>query len=325
MKAERRFISQLMPGESLDQVFLVRDKELRTAKNGGLYILCTLVDKTGSVPTRMWQATEAIYNSIPIDGFLQVKGRTEDYKGTLQLIIDACRPWPAEKVDFADYMPVTQQDVEAMWSEVLEILRDVKDKHLRLLLKKFMEDTELVTAFKKAPAAMQLHHAFLGGLLEHTLGVMRAAKAVLPQFPGVNADLVLAGAFLHDIGKSAELSAGTTLKYTDRGQLIGHIVIGAIWTGEKAAAVSKDLGEEFPPRTLDLLQHIILSHHGSLEYGSPRLPMIPEAFVLHHLDNLDAKVWMTTHQIETDPDSSSSFTAYNKQLETRLYKRSAEL
>lgn len=325
MNKERRFINQLTPGEALDQIFLVREKDLRTTKAGGLYLTCTLCDKTGSIPARMWQASESIYNGIAVDGFLHVKGRVEDYKGTLQFIVDACRPFPAEKVDMAEYLPVTAMDIELMWSELLEILRAVKDKYLRLLIKKIAEDRELVAAFKKAPAAMQVHHPFLGGLLEHTLGCLRAAQAILPLYPKVNADLVLAGVLLHDIGKAAELQTGTTIQMTDRGALIGHITIATIWVAEKAAALSAELGEPFPAKTLDLLQHIILSHHGELEFGSPKLPMIPEAFVVHYVDNLDAKIWMCTNQIANDPDPGSSFTSYNKQLETRLYKKSGEL
>jgi 3'-5' exoribonuclease len=325
MQTQRRFVNQLRAGESIDQVFQVREKDLRTTKTGDLYITCVLVDRTGPVNARMWQASQAIFNSIPKDGFLHVKGRCEDYRGTLQLVIEACRPIPPDKVTLADFVPVTELDVEAMWSELLEILRPIQDEWLRALIKKFVEDRELVAAFKKTPASMQLHQPFLGGLLEHTLAVARSAKALLPLYPTLNKDLVLAGVFLHDIGKTAELSSGTSMQYTDRGQLIGHIVIAVIWLDEKAKALAAERGESFPVKTLNLLEHILLSHHGSLEFGSPRLPAIPEAFFLHHLDNLDAKIWMTTHQIATDPDTSSSFTPYNRQLETRLYKLSGEL
>jgi 3'-5' exoribonuclease len=325
MNSERTFINQLAPGEAIDQVFLVRDKDLRTAKTGDMYLSCTLCDRTGNVPARMWKVSESIFKSIPTDGYLQVKGRTDEYRGNLQIIIDACRPLPADKVDEADFVPVTELDAEAMWAELLEILRRVKDKHLRLLIKKFTEDRELVAGFKRSPAAMQMHHPFLGGLLEHTLNVARNAQALLPLYPKLNADLVLTGVFLHDIGKIAELSAGTSMQYTDRGQLVGHITIAAIWIGEKASAVAAETSEPFPAKTLDLLQHLVLSHHGVHEYGSPKLPMIPESFFLHYLDNLDAKVWMTTHQIVNDPNDDSAFTPFSRQLETRLYKHSQEL
>lgn len=325
MNQERLFVNQLMPGQVLDQVFLVRDKDLRTTKSGGLYLTCTLCDKTGVIPARMWQISESIYNGIGVEGFLHVKGRVEDYKGSLQFIIDACRPWAADKIDLADFLPVTSHDVNKMWSELLEILRDVKDAKLRLLIKKFVEDRDLVATFMRAPAAMQLHHPFIGGLLEHTLNVVRAAKALLPLYPNLNADLVLVGAFLHDIGKAAELSAGTSLNYTERGMLVGHITIAVIWVAQKAAEISAETGEAFPSRTLDLLEHLVLSHHGTMEFGSPKLPMIPEAFMVHHLDNLDAKVWMASNAIENDPDPNSPFTSYMKQLETRVYKKSKDL
>lgn len=325
MDDERQFVSALRAGMTVDQIFLVREKELRTTRTGDLYITCTLCDRTGHISARMWQANETIFQSVPVEGFLHVKGRVEDYRGAAQLIIDACRPYPADKVGLAEFLPVTELDVEAMWSELLEILRAVKDKYLRLLIKKFVADREFVAAFKRAPAAMQMHHPFIGGLLEHTLNVARSARALLGLYERLNADLVLAGVFFHDMGKSAELSAGAAINYTDRGHLIGHITIAAIWVAEKARQVAEEIGEPFPARTLDLVQHIILSHHGVYEYGSPKLPMIPEAYFIHYLDNLDAKMFMTTHGIDGDPAPEAAFTPFNRQLGVRLYKRSREL
>jgi len=325
METQRRFLNEIKAGETLDQVFLVTDKELRTTRKGDLYITCTLCDKTGQLPARMWQATETIFGAIPTDGFLHVKGRVEDYKGSLQFIIDACRPYPKDKVDLADFLAVTQRDVEQMWAELLEILRGIKDKPIRRLIKKFVEDQDFVAAFKRAPAAMQMHHPFIGGLLEHTLNVARAAVKLLPMYPKINADLVLAGVFFHDMGKAAELAAGTGITYTDRGHLVGHITIAAVWLAERAAALAEETSEPFPQQTLDLLQHIVLSHHGVHEYGSPKLPMIPEAYMVHYLDNLDAKMFMTVRDIENDPDATSTFTPYNRELQVRLYKRSAKL
>ena len=325
MNTDRRFINQLTPGEAIDQIFLVREKDLRTTKTGDFYLTCTLCDKTGSLPARMWQVTEMMFGSIPVEGFLHVKGRTSDFKGTLQLMIDACRPISPEKVEMEDFLAVSAHDIEGMWSELLDILREIQNPPLRLLMKKFFEDRELMGLFKKAPAALQVHHPFIGGLLEHTLGVARAARALLPLYPRLNADLTLAGIFLHDIGKCAELTSGTTINYTDRGALVGHINIAASWAAEKAAAVAAETGEPFPQKTLDLLQHLILSHHGAYEFGSPKLPAVPEAFFIHYLDNLDAKLWISLHAIEADPDADAAFTAFNRQLETRLYKRSREL
>ena len=309
---------------TIDQVFLVRDKDLRTTKNGDLYVMCTLCDRTGTLPARMWRASEVIFNSIPTDGFLHAKGRCEDYRGNLQFVIDGCRPYAADKVDLADFLATTSHDVEAMWAELLEMLRAIKDKHLRILIKKFVEDTDFVAAFKRSPAAMQMHHPYIGGLLEHTVGVVRAARAVLPLYPTLNADLVLAGCFLHDVGKAAELSSKPGFNYTDRGQLVGHITIAAIWIGDKAAAIAAESGQAFPQGLIDVLQHIVLSHHGCHEYGSPKLPAMPEAFLIHHLDNIDAKMWMTTHAIDADPDQEATFTPYIRAIETRVYKRGGQ-
>lgn len=320
MNTPRRFINELRPGEVLDQVFLVRDKDLRTTRSGDLFLVTTLLDRTGKLPARMWQASQGIFDSVAVDGFLHVKGRVEEYRGSLQFIIEALRPFPRDKVDLSDFLAVTELDVEAMWAELLEILRGVKNRWLRGLIKKFAEDHDLVAQIKSAPAAMEMHHPFVGGLLEHTLNVARAANDLLPRYPKLNTDLVLIGAFLHDLGKTAELAGGTSISYTDRGALVGHITIAAIWVHDKARLLAEELGEPFPQATLDLLEHIILSHHGVYEYGSPKLPMVPEAYFLHYLDNLDAKMYMTTHQIANDPDTESHFTSFSPQLGVRLYK-----
>ena len=325
MSDDRRYVSDLTPNENIDQVFLVREKQLRTTRKGDLYIDASLGDRTGSIKARMWQVNEMIFNGIPADGFIHVKGRTEEYQGKVQLRIEACRPVSAEKVDMAEYLATTPRDIDAMWAELMEIMRDIRDEPLRLLIKKFTEDTEIIEIFKRAPAAVQMHHAYVGGLLEHTLNVARLAKVVLPLYPRLNPDLLLAAVFLHDIGKTAELSSGVSIKYTDRGQLVGHIAMAAIWIQETADCLADELGDEFPVKTTTLLQHLILSHHGVKEYGSPILPAIPEAFVLHYLDNLDAKMYMTSHAIESDPDGENHFTGYLRQLETQIYKHSDKL
>ncbi len=322
MDTPRRYVSEMQAGEAVDEVYLVVDKELRTTRKGDPYLTVTLGDKTAKVPARMWQVNEQFFKSVPVEGFLHVKGRAEEYRGSLQVIIDACRPVPKDKVDVAEFVAVTDNDVEAMWAELLEHLRTVKTPPLRMLIKKFVEDADFVEAFQHAPAAMHMHHPFLGGLLEHTLNVTRAAKALLPMYPRLNDDLVLAGCFFHDMGKAAELHAGTAVTYTERGQLVGHITIAAIWLQQRAAAVAEETSEPFPRRLLDLLQHIVLSHHGVHEYGSPKLPMIPEAYFLHYLDNLDAKMFMTVRDIDADADPDGSFTSFSRELGVRLFKHS---
>lgn len=324
-KNKRTYIDELQPGQVIEQVFLVRDKDLRTASNGSLYIMCTLVDRTGKLNTRMWNANEAIFRAIPTDGFIQARGRTENYKGNLQFILEALRPIETSDVDLADFLPCTPFDIEEMWSELLEIMRDIKNKHLRMLLKKFVEDHDLVKRFKRCPAAVEMHQAYIGGLLEHTWSIAKATRAILPLYPALNADLMLAGVFLHDIGKTAELTSDLGFRYTDRGQLVGHITIAAIWVQEKAQAIAAETGEPFPAKTVDLLQHIILSHHGVYEYGSPKLPAIPEAIALHYLDNMDAKMSMFGRLIDADNDPDSSFTSYQRALDVKIYKHSDRL
>jgi len=319
------FINELTPGQTLDQIFVVRDKDLRTTKTGGNYILCTLTDKTGALPGRMWQASESIFASIPQGGYLHVKGRTEDYKGSLQFIIEACRPMGEDKVDVSNFLAVADADPEEMWTEMLDILRKIKNKSILLLIKQFVEDAEFVDSFKKAPAAMTMHNPYQGGLLEHTLSIARAAVALMGLYPKLNNDLVLAATFFHDMGKMAELTSGVAINYTDRGNLVGHITMAAIWLDRKAALVAAETGTPFPQKTLDLLQHIVLSHHGVYEYGSPKLPMTPEAYFLHYLDNLDAKMFMTFHDIESTPDDEESFGPYNRSLGARIYRKSETL
>jgi 3'-5' exoribonuclease len=325
MPNSRIFITDISNGMTLDQVFVVRSKELRTTKTGGLFISFELGDSSGSISGKLWQASEAIFNGIPDEGFLQVKGRVEDYRGTLQLSIDSCRPYPKDKVNLSEFLPVSPYDIEEMWGETLEILHRIKNKHIKQLIKKFLEDQKLIAAVKRAPAAMQMHQNYIGGLLEHTLNIMRASERLLPMYPQLNADLVLAGAFLHDLGKAAELTSGLNIHYTERGVLVGHITAAVVWVQQKAAAVSDELGEPFPRRIVDLLQHIILSHHGQHDFGSPKLPAIPEAFFIHYLDNLDAKMFMTAIAIEKDTNKDSPFTSYVRALETRLYKHSDNL
>ncbi len=216
----RRNVAALMPGERIEnQVFRIQSKDLRTTTQGGLYIHAVLADATGQVPARMWQASEPIFNSIPEGGFLRVKGRTENYKGNLQFIIEALQPVDANQVDLSEFLPHTEGDIDKMWARTVEILRRIEDPNLAALMKEFLADEALVSAFQKAPAAAQLHHAFIGGLLEHTLNVLELALLVIPRYPRLSLDLVLAGVFLHDIGKTAELAYDTNFSYTDEGQL----------------------------------------------------------------------------------------------------------
>jgi 3'-5' exoribonuclease len=318
----RRNIADMVPGERTeDQVFRIASKDLRNTTQGSLYIHAILADASGQIVARMWQASESIYNSIPEDGFLRIKGRTESYKGNLQFIIEALRPVNPDQVDLSEFLPHTDQDIGEMWARTEQILGRITEPDLAALMQAFLADTELVERFKRAPAAAQLHHAFIGGLLEHTLNVLELALLVIPRYPRLSLDLVLAGVFLHDLGKTAELKYDTNFGYTDEGQLVGHIVQGAIWIDQKAQAVAEKTGKPFPTELKAILQHMVLSHHGSYEFGSPKLPAVPEAIALNHLDNLDAKVYMFLREIDNDPDPDSHWSNYCRALSSKIYKK----
>jgi 3'-5' exoribonuclease len=317
----KRYIAEMSAGESIEsEVFLISSKDLRTTTNGSLYIHAVLADRTGQMPARMWQASEILYNTLPEGGFVELKGRTESYKGNMQFIIDAIRPVDQDGVNPADFLRTTEHDIDAMWESLLAILRTVENKHLQLLIKQFVTDEQFVTRFKRSPAAATMHHAYIGGLLEHTLRLLEIAQLVIPRYPEVSLDLVLTGLFLHDVGKTVELNCDTAFSYSDEGQLIGHINLAANWIEQKAATVAAESGEPFPERIKWSLQHIVLSHHGQYEFGSPKLPATPEAVAIHHIDNLDAKLNTYLGLIKNDRDAKSRWTNYNHLLGTKVFK-----
>lgn len=317
----RRFIADLKSGELIeDQVFLIGAKDLRTTTNGSLYIHCILRDRTGQLLARQWQATEALYHQMTEGGFGRFKGRTESFKGALQFIIDAMQPVEAADVDLSDFLPHTSQDVDQMFARVKDILRQVRNRHLLQLIKAFVTDDALMERFRRAPAAVQMHQAYLGGLLEHTLNVLELATLILPRYPQLDSDLVLSAIFLHDIGKTTELAYETRFAYTNEGQLVGHIVQAVVWIEERSKQVELETGQPFPTDLKAALEHLILAHHGEHAFGSPKLPAMPEAVFIHHLDNLDAKVNIFLDKIAADPDAESEWTQYVHHLGTRIFK-----
>lgn len=319
--AERRSLADLQAGDRVeDQVFRIAQKDLRTTTNGSLYIHAVLADHTGQMLGRMWQASQEIYASIPEGGLLRVRGRVENYKGNRQFIIDGLRAIEPGSVDPRDFLPATTADVGALWSELKDILRTIQHADLLALVGKFVNDPAFEASFRTAPAAVQMHHAYLGGLLEHTVNLLRLADVVCPLYPQVSRDLVLTAIFFHDAGKTRELTYATNFEYSNEGQLVGHITQVVLWVHEKCRALEQETGRPFPAEVETALKHIILAHHGKYEYGSPRLPAMAEAFVVHYLDNLDAKLAMTFEAIAADPDEDSDWTAYVRSIETKIFK-----
>jgi 3'-5' exoribonuclease len=316
----RRFVQQLADGDPLDDVYLVTDKQLRANRNGNLYLQVELRDRTGSLSARLWNAGEPLFRSFEAGDFVYAKGKVQLFQGALQIILSHIERTEAEKVDLADFLPHTEQDVGKMLDRLRGTLIRLANPHLRALAECFFMDDHFVQAFCRVPAGVRNHHAYLGGLLEHVVTLLDGAERLLPLYPEVERDLLLMGIFLHDIGKVRELSYGKVFAYTDEGQLIGHLVIGVELLNEKAAKVPDLTGEAMPLELLLRLKHMILSHHGSYEFGSPKLPMTPEAMALHCLDNLDAKLHSFTREIRDDPNQASAWTPFNQALQRRLFK-----
>ena len=316
-----RFIADLRAGERLaDEVFLIRSKDLRTTTQGSLYIHAILQDRSGHLVARMWQATEGIFEQMPEGGFLRFTGRVENYKGNLQFIIDGIGLVEPDTYELGDYLPTTENNIDEMWRRLVEILGEIEHPDLAGLVREFLADKELMTRFRKAPAAAVMHHAYLGGLLEHTLNLLEVGRRIMPLYPEMSADLVLAGLFLHDIGKASELDYSTAIGYNDRGQLLGHIIIATTWIEEKSKAVAAATGQPFPQEVLWALQHVVVSHHGQYEFGSPKLPALAEAAAVHYLDNLDAKTHMFLTEIDNDRDPAAKWTRFVPALQTKVYK-----
>ncbi|CAN5620553.1 HD domain-containing protein [soil metagenome] len=265
--------------------FVLSTMQLRDKKQGGQFVAATLTDKTGSFEARMWDDIADAVSTCGEGCYVKVQGQVSKYQGKFQITLTKMRMAAASEIDPADYMPMTAFDIEEMWAELRSYVDRFDNPDLKRLVFSFLDDPAIAEAYKIAPAAKVLHHAWLGGLLEHVLTLVRVCRATAPYYPEVNADLLITGAILHDIGKIRELSWKNSFSYTLEGQMIGHISIAQGMLIEKV----KEL-QPFPERLRILVEHMILSHHGKYEFGSPKLPMTPEAILLNVLDDLEAKM-----------------------------------
>jgi 3'-5' exoribonuclease len=316
----RRFISQLGERENVDEVYLASEKQLRANRNGNLYLQLRLADRTGSLTAMMWNANDHIYRGFENGDYLRVQGVTQFYNGTLQIIASRIERLASESIDESDFATLSSADIDRLAARLSEMLRSVADQHLRGLAECFLVDESIMENFVNAPAGVKNHHAYRGGLLEHVVNLMELASLVAGRYPEIDGDLLTLGAFLHDLGKVRELTYERELGYSDEGQLIGHMVIAAAMLDDKVREAQDLLGEPFPDELALRLKHMIVSHHGEYEYGSPKLPMTPEAIALHYLDNLDAKLHAVAHLIRTDANTDSNWTPYQSGLGRKLYK-----
>ncbi len=316
----RRYVSQLGHNESIDQVFLASDKQLRPNKNGNLYLQVDLSDRSGSINARMWNASENDYKGFENGDYVHVDGATQLFQGNTQLIANRIRKARQDEVDEADFVTLQSEDVEKMRRRLEEILGGIQSRPLSRLAGAFLADGPFMAKFTRAPAGMKNHHAYQGGLLEHVVGLMELVLVVAPKYPQLDGEKLLIGAFLHDAAKIDELSYDRDIAYTDEGQLLGHLVLAVLMLDEKVREIVQKDGQPFPKQMLTEIKHLIISHHGQYEYGSPKLPMTLEAITLHLLDNLDAKLANFTQLINNCPNVDSNWTQYYPNMGRKLYK-----
>lgn len=316
----RRAIQLLTDGESIDEIYMVTDKQLRTNRQGNFFLQIELRDRTGAITGRLWNANEPQFRSFSEGDFLRIKGKVQLYQGALQVLFTHFERVDPGKLNLDEFVPRVDQDLHKLFDRLRQHLLKLGDPHLRALAECFLIDDAFVDAFRHAPAGVRNHHAYVGGLLDHVVTMLDVADRIAPIYPELNRDLLMMGIFLHDIGKCRELSWDKMLGYTDEGQLVGHIDLGVEMLTEKAARVPDLTGEPFPRELLLRLKHMIVSHHGSYEFGSPRLPMTPEAIALTYIDNLDAKLHLFLRDIREDRNMTSGWTPYNQSIQRRLFK-----
>jgi 3'-5' exoribonuclease len=317
---QRRFVNQLGHQETIDQVFLASQKQLRPNRNGNLYLQVELSDRSGSLAARMWNAADADYRSFEDGDFVRVEGSTQIYQGGLQMIATSiCRARPDE-IDLADFMQLSPAEIDRLAARLAELLRGMRDPHLRNLAECFLADEEFMRRFTRTPAGVKNHHAYPGGLLEHVVNLMEIAARIADRYPAIDPDLLRIGAFLHDMGKIEELSSERGFAYTDAGQMLGHIVLAITILDQKLHEAEKLSGEEIPAETKLRLKHMVISHHGEYEFGAPKLPMTLEAIALHYLDNLDAKIHHFQQLLRDDANLDSAWTQFHHNLNRKLFK-----
>jgi 3'-5' exoribonuclease len=310
------YVNELKPNQLVETSFLVQSKEIRQKKGGELYLSLFLADRTGELDAKMWDNVSDVLNEFERDDFVKVKGIIQVFHNKPQMTIHKMRRLDESEVQFTDYFPSSKRDAGEMWLELRGIVAAMQDAHLKGLLEAVLDDEDIARRYRIAPAAKQIHHAFLGGLIEHVLSVCGMAKAAAAHYANIDYDLLITGAVLHDLGKIYELNYERGFSYSNEGQLIGHISIAMRIVGDKLRALPG-----FPPLVRSLVEHMILSHHGKLEFGSPKVPQFPEALLLHYLDDLDSKMEAMRALIENDRQLEGCFTTYNSALERSALKK----
>jgi 3'-5' exoribonuclease len=310
------YVSELEPNQTVTGTFLVHHKDIRRKKSGDPYLSLTLGDRTGELDAKMWDNATEAQDAFQRDDFVRVRGLLQVFQNRPQLTVHKILAVRESEVDFADYFPASKRDRDEMFLELRAWIASMTNPHLKALLESIFADETVAQAYRTAPAAKSVHHAWLGGLIEHVLSLCHLAKFSAAHYPDIDFDLLLAGVILHDVGKISELTYARGFGYSTQGQLLGHIVIGVRMVEDTLRSMP-----DFPAPLRDLLLHMILSHHGELLFGSPKVPLFAEAMLLHQLDNLDSKMECVRGAIEKDRGVDGTWTGYIAPLERSILKK----
>jgi 3'-5' exoribonuclease len=311
---KKLFIQDIRAGDSVEDIFVLSEKTMAQKRDGNHFLNITLSDKTGNIKGVIWDRVDELSAGTASGDFVQIKGNVSEYKGKLQLVVKNMASIPADSINPSDFLPATPRDIDKMFLRLLKITASMETEHLKKLFEAFFNDMEFVRQFKIAPAAKKMHHAYIGGLLEHTLSMALLGDRISGHYSGVDRDLLLAGVILHDIGKIREFDYKYHIDYSDEGRLVSHVVIGTMMLDEKIQQL-----EDFPPDQAILLKHMIISHHGTRDFGSPEPPKTIEAVLLNYIDEIDAKVNGIREFMATE-DPNEPWTSYHRLLGRHFYR-----
>lgn len=311
----RQYVADIKDRDPVKGVFLVKEKIMAMAKNGKPYMNLRFMDKSGEVDAKLWDNTDVLDKLFDKNDFVRVRGKASVYMNKMQVVVAEISRVPDEEVSLADFLPESPRSIGEMRQELRDAVGALANSHLRGLMEAFLADEPLMDQYCKAPAAKGMHHVYLGGLLEHSLALVRLIRAIVPLYEGINEELLVVGALLHDVGKVYEMSYERAFDYTDAGKLLGHITIGVELVEDKIRQV-----DGFPRELALLLKHMLLSHHGQYEFGSPKRPKTVEATILNYLDDMDSKINGIRTHIAKEAASSSRWTAHHRLYDRYFFK-----
>jgi len=317
MTGHKQMVEDLREHDQVDSHFVVRSKAMATTRTGAPYLNLRLGDRSGEIEGRIWEGAERLDSTFAVNDVVRVRGRVERFRDQLQINVSHLESVPLTSVDPSLFLPRSPEDPERMWRQLRQLAAKVNNQYLRRLLHHLLGQQDLREAMKRAPAAKSMHHAYLGGLLEHTISVTTLLERLCDHYPRLDRDLLITAGICHDIGKIDEFTYGTSLDYTDAGRLVGHVVLGF---QRLAAAIEAVPG--FPPSLALALEHLLLSHHGEYEFGAPKRPKTPEAFALHYADDLDAKMNHLANLLEREAGGESNWTSFQRVYDRFIYKYS---